>query len=60
MNGHLFFFFLQDFHIDALQKFIEEGTIPLVTFFTDDPNNHKFVSKFFDNVENAKVIQNSD
>lgn len=45
---------LQDFHVDALEKFVEESSIPVVTLFNNDPNNHPFVIKFF-NSPNAKV-----
>ncbi|KAK7301401.1 hypothetical protein RJT34_12264 [Clitoria ternatea] len=39
----------QDFHVEALEKFVEESSVPIVTVFNNDPNNHPFVSKFFDN-----------
>ncbi|KAK4747339.1 hypothetical protein SAY87_026376 [Trapa incisa] len=45
----------QDFHVDALEKFVEESSIPLVTVFNNDPNNHPYVIKFFNN-DNAKVM----
>lgn len=47
---------MQDFHVDALEKFVEESVIPLVTVFNNDPSNHPFVIKFFNN-PNAKVIE---
>lgn len=40
--------------MDALGKFVEESSIPLVTIFDNDPSNHPFVIKFFNN-PNAKV-----
>ncbi|KAF8404076.1 hypothetical protein HHK36_008953 [Tetracentron sinense] len=44
----------QDFHVDALEKFVEEASVPSVTLFDKDPSNHPFVVKFF-NSPNAKV-----
>jgi len=46
---------LQDFHVDTLEKFVEESSTPVVTVFNNDPNNHPFVVKFF-NSPNAKVM----
>lgn len=40
--------------MDALEKFVEESSIPIVTVFNSDANNHPFVIKFF-NSPNAKV-----
>ncbi|KAK9270589.1 hypothetical protein L1049_026170 [Liquidambar formosana] len=45
----------QDFHVDALEKFVEESSVPIVTTFNNDPNNHPFVLKFF-NSPNAKAM----
>ncbi|XP_057490551.1 protein disulfide-isomerase-like [Actinidia eriantha] len=45
----------QDFNIDALEKFVEETSIPLMTIFNKDPNNHPFVIKFF-NSPNDKAM----
>ncbi|CAK9184579.1 unnamed protein product [Ilex paraguariensis] len=45
----------QDFDVDALEKFVEEGSIPIVTLFNNDPSNHPFVVKFFDS-PNAKAM----
>ncbi|KAJ8773354.1 hypothetical protein K2173_028531 [Erythroxylum novogranatense] len=39
---------LQDFKVDALEKFVADASIPLVTVFNNDPNNHPFVVKFFE------------
>ncbi|RDY09034.1 Protein disulfide-isomerase, partial [Mucuna pruriens] len=39
----------QDFHVEALEKFVEESGVPVVTVFNNDPSNHPFVAKFFDN-----------
>ncbi|XP_068641878.1 protein disulfide-isomerase-like [Aristolochia californica] len=38
-----------DFYVDALEKFVEEATIPIVTLFNKDPTNHPFVIKLFNN-----------
>ncbi|KAG7987008.1 hypothetical protein I3843_03G111200 [Carya illinoinensis] len=45
----------QDFHVDALEKFVEEASVPTVTLFNKDPTNHPFVIKFF-NSPNAKAM----
>ncbi|GAB4862085.1 disulfide-isomerase [Ancistrocladus abbreviatus] len=49
------FGFPRDFHVDALEKFIEEASVPTVTIFNKDPNNHPYVIKFF-NSANAKAM----
>ncbi|XP_059631799.1 protein disulfide-isomerase-like [Cornus florida] len=45
----------QDFNVDALEKSIEEASVPIVTLFNKDPNNHPFVVKFF-NGPDAKAM----
>ncbi|XP_072972285.1 protein disulfide-isomerase-like isoform X1 [Typha angustifolia] len=45
----------QDFRVDALQRFVESSSIPVVTTFNKDPSNHPFVMKFF-NSPNVKVL----
>ncbi|KAI9201548.1 hypothetical protein LWI28_025185 [Acer negundo] len=45
----------KDFHVDALEKFVEDSSIPVVTLFNNDPSNHPFVVKFF-NSPNAKAM----
>lgn len=40
--------------MDALEKFVEESSIPLVTEFSNDRSLHPFVVKFF-NSPSAKV-----
>lgn len=45
----------KDFKVDALEKFVEESSIPIVTVFNNDANNHPFVIKFF-NSPNAKAM----
>ncbi|TYI83408.1 hypothetical protein E1A91_D05G291000v1 [Gossypium mustelinum] len=37
----------KDFNVEALEKFVEESSIPLVTLFNNDPSNHPFVIKFY-------------
>ncbi|KAJ4953199.1 hypothetical protein NE237_030031 [Protea cynaroides] len=48
-------FQLQNFHVDALEKFIEEASTPIVTLFNKDPSKQPFVVKFFDS-PNAKAM----
>ncbi|KAJ8762887.1 hypothetical protein K2173_023016 [Erythroxylum novogranatense] len=45
----------KDFNVDALEKFVEDASIPIVTVFNKDPNNHPFVIKFF-NSPHAKAM----
>ncbi|XP_058786941.1 protein disulfide-isomerase [Vicia villosa] len=45
----------KDFNVEALEKFVEESSIPLVTIFNNEPSNHPFVVKFF-NSPNAKAM----
>lgn len=45
----------KDFDIDALEKFVEEKSVPIVTVFDNDRSNHPFVIKFFNN-QNAKAM----
>ncbi|KAF5735501.1 protein disulfide isomerase [Tripterygium wilfordii] len=46
---------VKDFNLDTLEKFVEETTVPTVTIFDKDPNNHPFVAKFF-NSPNVKAM----
>ncbi|GAV71959.1 Thioredoxin domain-containing protein/Thioredoxin_6 domain-containing protein [Cephalotus follicularis] len=39
----------KEFNVDALEKFVEESSTPIVTVFDKDPSNHPFVIKFFNN-----------
>lgn len=45
---------MQDFDVDAAEKFIAEATVPIVTIFDQEPENQVYVSKFF-KTPNAKV-----
>ncbi|KAI8029748.1 Protein disulfide-isomerase [Camellia lanceoleosa] len=45
----------QDFDVNALEKFIVEASVPIVTVYDKDPSNHPFVNKFF-NTPNAKAM----
>lgn len=45
----------QEFDVDTLAKLVEAASIPTVTLFNKDPNNHPFVIKFF-NSPNAKAM----
>ncbi|XP_031504176.1 protein disulfide-isomerase-like [Nymphaea colorata] len=45
----------QDFHVEALEKFVEAVSVPIVTVFNKDPSNHPYVLKFF-NSNNAKAM----
>ncbi|XP_057971592.1 protein disulfide-isomerase-like [Malania oleifera] len=45
----------QDFQVHALEKFVEDASVPVVTIFNNDPSNHPFVMKFF-NSPDAKAM----
>ncbi|XAR62810.1 Protein disulfide-isomerase [Bertholletia excelsa] len=45
----------EDFDVDAMEKFVEESSVPIVTLFNKDPANRPFVVKFF-NSPNAKAM----
>ncbi|XP_042520453.1 protein disulfide-isomerase-like [Macadamia integrifolia] len=45
----------QNFHVDALENFIEEASLPTITLFNKDPSNQPFIEKFF-NSPNAKAM----
>ncbi|CAH8354576.1 unnamed protein product [Eruca vesicaria subsp. sativa] len=45
----------RDFVREALEKFVKESSIPLITVFDKDPNNHPYVIKFFD-IPNTKAM----
>ncbi|KAE8709833.1 PDI-like 1-1 isoform 2 [Hibiscus syriacus] len=46
----------QDFNLQALEKFVEESSIPLVTLFNSDPSNHPFVIKFYNNPHDKVML----
>ncbi|PON94599.1 Protein disulfide isomerase [Trema orientale] len=45
----------KDFNVEALEKFVEDSSVPTITEFNKDPSNHPFVIKFF-NSPNAKAM----
>ncbi|KAF3446999.1 hypothetical protein FNV43_RR12179 [Rhamnella rubrinervis] len=46
---------IKDFNTDAVEKFIEETSTPIVTEYTGDLHYHPYVKKFFNN-PNAKAM----
>ncbi|KAL3507083.1 hypothetical protein ACH5RR_032465 [Cinchona calisaya] len=44
-----------DFQIDAIEDFIEEASIPVVTIFDNGPSKFEYVNKFFSSPK-AKVL----
>ncbi|XP_009799259.1 protein disulfide-isomerase-like [Nicotiana tabacum] len=40
----------EDFEVEAMEKFIAESSIPIVTYFDKDPENSIYVSKFFNGI----------
>ncbi|KAJ4916352.1 Protein disulfide isomerase-like 1-1 [Raphanus sativus] len=45
----------RDFVGEALETFVKESSIPLITVFDNDPNNHPYVLKFFE-LPNTKAL----
>ncbi|CAL9114412.1 unnamed protein product [Musa textilis] len=45
----------KDFQADAIEKFIESESTPIVTTYDNDPINHPYLEKFFDS-PNAKAM----
>ncbi|KAL3813073.1 hypothetical protein ACJIZ3_014341 [Penstemon smallii] len=45
----------QDFDVEAMEKFIKEATIPILTIWNSDPNNHPYINSFFES-PNAKAM----
>ncbi|KAG9155075.1 hypothetical protein Leryth_011060 [Lithospermum erythrorhizon] len=46
----------QDFDVDAIKKFIEASSIPLVSIFDENPENHPYVNKFFTSPEDKAML----
>ncbi|KAL4282325.1 hypothetical protein GQ457_03G029710 [Hibiscus cannabinus] len=46
----------EDFNGEALEKFVEASSIPLVTLFNSDPSNHPFVIKFYNNPHDKVML----
>ncbi|WOG91606.1 hypothetical protein DCAR_0310855 [Daucus carota subsp. sativus] len=46
----------QNFHVEAVEKFIEEASVPTVTVFDKDPSNHPFLIKYFDSSESKAML----
>ncbi|XP_051126779.1 protein disulfide-isomerase-like [Andrographis paniculata] len=46
----------EDFNVDALEKFIQENSIPLVTVWDKDPANHPYLNKFFESSNDKAML----
>ncbi|KAK6938390.1 hypothetical protein RJ641_031898, partial [Dillenia turbinata] len=46
----------QDFGLDALEKFVEVASVPMVTVFNNDPDNHPYVIKFFNSHSDKAML----
>ncbi|KAL8126532.1 hypothetical protein AgCh_013708 [Apium graveolens] len=46
----------QNFQVEAVEKFIEESSVPTVTLFNKDPNNHPFLVKYFDSPASKAML----
>ncbi|KAL3592442.1 hypothetical protein D5086_011082 [Populus alba] len=46
----------KDFNVDALEKFIEESSAPVVTVFDDEPSNHPYIVKYFDSLLDKAML----
>uniref|UniRef100_A0A0D6R325 Protein disulfide-isomerase n=1 Tax=Araucaria cunninghamii TaxID=56994 RepID=A0A0D6R325_ARACU len=47
---------LQDFNVEALTKFVEEGSMPIVATLTKDPESHPYVMKFFNSPDSKALF----
>ncbi|XP_047322378.1 protein disulfide-isomerase-like [Impatiens glandulifera] len=45
----------QNFDLEALEKFIEESSVPTLVIFDNDPNNQVYLDKYF-NTPSSKVM----
>lgn len=43
--------------MEALEKFIEQSTVPLVIVWDNDPANHAHLTKFFDGSGDKVLIE---
>ncbi|XP_057974011.1 protein disulfide-isomerase-like [Malania oleifera] len=46
----------QDFHVDAMEKFVEESSMPLVAVFDKDQSNHPFVLRLFNSPHDRVIL----
>ncbi|XP_010521263.1 PREDICTED: protein disulfide isomerase-like 1-1 [Tarenaya hassleriana] len=46
----------KDFNVEAMEKFVKESSIPIVTIFDSDPANHPYVIKFFDSPDDKAMF----
>ncbi|KAK7275626.1 hypothetical protein RIF29_16746 [Crotalaria pallida] len=46
----------KDFNVEALEKFVEESSAPLVTVLDNDPSNQPFLVKFFDSPHTKAML----
>ncbi|KAF5768099.1 putative protein disulfide-isomerase [Helianthus annuus] len=46
----------KDFEVDAMEKFIEEASTPLVTLFDQSETNQPFLSKYFQSSESKAML----
>uniref|UniRef100_A0A7N0TUS9 Protein disulfide-isomerase n=1 Tax=Kalanchoe fedtschenkoi TaxID=63787 RepID=A0A7N0TUS9_KALFE len=46
----------QNFDVEALQKFVEESTVPLVTVFDNDQSNHPYLNKYFNSPSDKAML----
>ncbi|KAL2241286.1 protein disulfide-isomerase-like [Sesamum indicum] len=46
----------QDFKLEALEKFIAESTIPIVTTWNSDASNYPYINKFFESSNDKAML----
>lgn len=46
----------QDFNVEALEKFIQQSTVPLVVVWDSDPANHAHIGKFFESSSDKAMV----
>ncbi|KAL0449869.1 UNVERIFIED_CONTAM: protein disulfide-isomerase [Sesamum latifolium] len=46
----------RDFKVEALEKFIAESTIPIVTIWNSDTSNYPYINKFFESSNDKAML----
>ncbi|XP_071694567.1 protein disulfide-isomerase-like [Rutidosis leptorrhynchoides] len=46
----------EDFKLEALEKFVEEASVPTVTILNNDPKNHPYVLKFLNTPKTKAML----
>ncbi|PIN21224.1 Protein disulfide isomerase (prolyl 4-hydroxylase beta subunit) [Handroanthus impetiginosus] len=46
----------EDFQVDAMEKFIEEASTPIVTIWDHDTRNHPYINKFLESLSDKAML----